>query len=65
MKTTANCPPKKRAGNQKMQQRSLFKATHDPVVFKNTRLDDLLAEITSDNIHAEEGFGGRVGREIL
>jgi hypothetical protein len=48
-----------------MQQRSLFKATHDPVVFKNTRLDDLLAEITSDNIHAEEGFGGRVGREIL
>ncbi len=65
MKTTANCPPKKRTGNQKMQQRSLFKATHEPVVFKNTRLDDLLAEITSDNIHAEEGFGGRVGREIL
>jgi hypothetical protein len=48
-----------------MQQRSLFKATHEPVVSKNTRLDDLLVGITSDNIHAEEGFGGRVGREIL
>jgi hypothetical protein len=48
-----------------MQQRSLFKAAHEPVVSKNTRLGDLLAEITSDNIHAEKGFGGRVGREIL
>ena len=65
MKTTANCPHKKRAGNQTMRQRSLIKATHEPIVPKNTRLDDLLAEITSDNIHAEEGFGGRVGREIL
>ena len=65
MKTTANCPPKKRTGNQAMQQRSLFRAAHEPIVSKNTRLDDLLAEITSDNIHAEEGFGGRVGREIL
>jgi hypothetical protein len=65
MKTTANCPPKKRTGNQTMQQRSLFRATHEPIVSKNTRLDDLLAEITPDNIHAEEGFGGRVGREIL
>ena len=65
MKTTANCPPKKRTGNQTMQQRSLFKATREPIVSKNTRLDDLLAEITSDNIHAEEGFGGRVGKEIL
>ena len=34
MKTTANCPPKKRTGNQTMQQRSLFKATHEPVVSK-------------------------------
>ena len=65
MKTTANCPPKKRTGNQTMQQRSLFKAAHEPVVSKNTRLSDLLAEITSDNIHAEEVFGGRVGRENL
>jgi antitoxin MazE len=37
----------------------------EPIVSKNTRLDDLLAEITPDNIHTEEGFGGRVGREIL
>ena len=65
MKTTANCPPKKRTGNQPMQQRSLIKATHEPIVSKNTGLDDLFAGITSDNIHAEEGFGGRVGREIL
>jgi hypothetical protein len=48
-----------------MQQRSLFKATREPIMSKNTRLDDSLAEITSDNIHAEEGFGGRVGKEIL
>ena len=65
MKTTVNCPPKKRTGNQTRQQRSLFRAAHAPVVSKKTRLDDLLAEITFDNIHAEEGFGGRVGREIL
>ena len=65
MKTTLNCPPKKRTGNQTMQQRSLSRATHEPVVSKNTRLDDLLAGITFDNIYAEDGFVGRVGREIL
>jgi hypothetical protein len=48
-----------------MQQRSLSRATHEPVVSKNTRLDDLLAGITFDNIYAEDGFVGRVGREIL
>ena len=37
----------------------------EPIVSKNTRLDDLLAGITPDNIHAEESFGGRVGKEIL
>ena len=37
----------------------------EPIVSKNTRLDDLLAGITPDNIHAEESFGGRVGNEIL
>ena len=37
----------------------------EPIVSKHTRLDDLLAGITSENIHAEEGFGGRVGKEML
>jgi len=37
----------------------------EPIVSKNTRLDDLLAGITPDNIHAEESFGGPVGKEIL
>ena len=37
----------------------------EAIVSKKTRLDALLAEITPDNIHAEEGFGGLVGREIL
>jgi antitoxin MazE len=37
----------------------------EPILPKRTRLDDLLAGITSDNIHAEEGFGSRVGKEIL
>lgn len=37
----------------------------EPIVSKNTRLDDLLAGITPDNIHTEESFGGRVGKEIL
>jgi hypothetical protein len=31
----------------------------------STLLDDLLAGITSDNIHNEESFGSRVGKEIL
>lgn len=37
----------------------------EPIVSKKTRLDELLAGITPDNIHAEEGFGGLVGSEIL
>lgn len=37
----------------------------EPIVSKNTQLDELLAEITPDNIYAEEGFGDLVGREIL
>ena len=37
----------------------------EPIVSKKTRLDELLAGITPDNIHAEESFGGRVGKEIL
>jgi len=32
---------------------------------KATRLDDLLACITPENIHGEESFGPRVGKEIL
>ena len=37
----------------------------EPIRPKKIRLDDLLAGITSDNIHAEESFGSRVGKEIL
>ena len=37
----------------------------EPIVSKKTRLDELLAGITPDNIHAEEGFGDLVGSEIL
>jgi antitoxin MazE len=37
----------------------------EPILPKHSRLDDLLAGITSDNIHAEKGFGSRVGKEIL
>lgn len=37
----------------------------EPIVSKKTRLDELLAGITPDNIHAEAGFGGLVGSEIL
>jgi antitoxin MazE len=37
----------------------------EPILPKYTPLDGLLAGITSDNIHAEESFGGRVGKEIL
>ena len=37
----------------------------EPILPKHTRLEDLLAGITSDNIHAEENFGSRVGKEIL
>ena len=37
----------------------------EPIVSKKTRLDELLARITPDNIHAEAGFGGLVGSEIL
>jgi len=37
----------------------------EPIAPKNTRLDDLLAGITPDNIHGEENFGQPVGKEIL
>jgi antitoxin MazE len=37
----------------------------EPVAPKNTRLEDLLAGITSDNIHGEESFGQPVGKESL
>jgi antitoxin MazE len=37
----------------------------EPVLPKDTRLEDLLAGITTDNIHGEESFGGSVGKEIL
>jgi antitoxin MazE len=37
----------------------------EPILPKDTRLEDLLAGITPDNIHGEESFGGPVGKEIL
>ena len=37
----------------------------EPIAPKQTRLEDLLSGITSDNIHAEESFGRPVGKEIL
>lgn len=37
----------------------------EPIVSKSTRLDDLLAGITPENIHDEESFGRPVGKEIL
>ena len=37
----------------------------EPILPKHTRLEDLLAGITSDNIHDEESFGSRVGKEII
>jgi len=37
----------------------------EPIAPKNTCLEDLLAGITTDNIHREESFGRPVGKEIL
>jgi antitoxin MazE len=37
----------------------------EPIFPKHTRLDNLLAGITLYNIHDEESFGSRVGKEIL
>ncbi|UOD50257.1 AbrB/MazE/SpoVT family DNA-binding domain-containing protein [Orrella daihaiensis] len=37
----------------------------EPIAPKNTRLDELLAGITPENIHDEESFGQPVGKEIL
>lgn len=37
----------------------------EPVAPEQTRLEDLLAGITPDNIHAEESFGRLVGKEML
>ncbi len=37
----------------------------EPAAPKQTRLEDLLAGITPDNIHAEESFGSPVGKEML
>ncbi|PRZ00173.1 antitoxin MazE [Jezberella montanilacus] len=37
----------------------------EPIAPKRTRLDDLLAGITPDNIHAEESFGRPTGKELL
>ena len=37
----------------------------EKIVPKTTRLDDLLASITPENIHGEKSFGPRVGKEIL
>ena len=37
----------------------------EPLAPKQTRLDDLLAGITTENMHAEESFGHPVGKEIL
>ena len=37
----------------------------EPIAPKRTRLEDLLAGITPDNIHAEESFGRLAGKEIL
>lgn len=41
------------------------KSSSNPSHLKNTRLDNLLAEITPDNIHDEVSFGIPVGKEIL
>jgi len=37
----------------------------EPIAPTNTRLEDLLAGITTDNIHGEESFGRPVGKDIL
>jgi len=37
----------------------------EPIAPENTRLEDLLAGITLDNIHGEESFGQPVGNENL
>ena len=37
----------------------------EPIAPEKTRLEDLLAGITPDNIHSEESFGRPVGKEIL
>lgn len=37
----------------------------EPAAPKQTRLEDLLAGITPNNIHAEESFGRPVGKEML
>lgn len=37
----------------------------EPITPKRTRLDDLLAGITPENIHKEEHFGPRRGKESL
>ena len=37
----------------------------EPAAPKQTRLEDLLAGITPNNIHAEESFGCTVGKEML
>jgi antitoxin MazE len=37
----------------------------EPVVEKKLNLNDMLACITPENMHAEESFGASVGKEVL
>jgi antitoxin MazE len=37
----------------------------EPIASKRNRLEDLLAGITPDNIHAEQSFGRPTGKERL